>query len=217
VPTSIDGRSGRSALTRDAILATAERLFAEHGVVAVSNRLISEAAGQGNNTAVGYHFGSKRDLIRAIAQRHQLDIEARRSALMDRLGESDVLREWVECLIRPMTEHLASLPSPTWFARLSAQVATVPDLRTILDQDALGAPSLHVVLHHIERLSPVLPAAVRESRHQMVKQLLVHVCAERELVGAEAGVEVCWTTVSVHLVDAVTALWLAPWTPVPQR
>jgi cytochrome P450 len=51
------------------ILATTERLFAERGIHAVSNRQISEAAGQGNSAAVGYHFGTKADLVRAIARR----------------------------------------------------------------------------------------------------------------------------------------------------
>ena len=42
-------KSDRASSTREAILTAAERLFAEHGVYAVSNRQVSEAAGQGNN------------------------------------------------------------------------------------------------------------------------------------------------------------------------
>ena len=63
-------RAERAHATRELILTAAEQLFAEHGVVAVSNRQVSEAAGQGNNTAVGYHFGTKADLVRAIARKH---------------------------------------------------------------------------------------------------------------------------------------------------
>ncbi|MGW2103538.1 hypothetical protein ACWCPX_38890 [Streptomyces olivaceoviridis] len=37
-----------------------------------------EAAGQGNNAAVGYHFGTKVDLVRAVARRHAGHIEALR-------------------------------------------------------------------------------------------------------------------------------------------
>ena len=50
---------GQPSPTRELLLNTAERLFAEHGVAAVSNRQICEAAGQGNNYAIGYHFGSR--------------------------------------------------------------------------------------------------------------------------------------------------------------
>src|ERR1700686_2031953 len=59
-------RNDRASTTREAILTAAERLFAEHGVYAVSNRQVSEAAGQGNNAAVGYHFGTKADLVCAL-------------------------------------------------------------------------------------------------------------------------------------------------------
>ena len=74
-------RTDRASLTREAILTAAERLFAEHGVFAVSNRQVSEAAGQGNNAAVGYHFGTKTDLVRAIEHKHaHPDREAARAA-----------------------------------------------------------------------------------------------------------------------------------------
>lgn len=52
------------------LLAAAERLFAERGMHAVSNRQISEAASQGNNAAVCYHFGTRTDLLRAIESKH---------------------------------------------------------------------------------------------------------------------------------------------------
>ena len=50
-------RADRAGVSRELILTAAERLFAEYGVLAVSNRQVGEAAGQGNNAAVGYHFG----------------------------------------------------------------------------------------------------------------------------------------------------------------
>ncbi|MEE2045897.1 helix-turn-helix domain-containing protein, partial [Nocardiopsis tropica] len=62
-------RSERVAATRETILSAAERLFAEHGMAGVSNRQIGQEAGQGNNTAVTYHFGSKEGLVRAIVRR----------------------------------------------------------------------------------------------------------------------------------------------------
>ena len=67
-------RSARRDATRELILTTAERLFAEYGIEVVSNRQISEAAGQGNNAAVNYHFGTKADLVRAIMAGHNKDI-----------------------------------------------------------------------------------------------------------------------------------------------
>jgi len=75
-------RNDRASTTREAILTAAERLFAEHGVYAVSNRQVSEAAGQGNNAAVGYHFGTKADLVRAIESKHRIPIEQLREQMV---------------------------------------------------------------------------------------------------------------------------------------
>src|SRR3954451_4107889 len=117
-------RSERASSTQEAILVAAERLFAEHGVFAVSNRQISEAAGQGNNAAVGYHFGTKTDLLRAIVRRHSGRIDALREDMLARTGDALSVRDWVAVLVRPGTEHLAELGSPTWYARFGAQLMT---------------------------------------------------------------------------------------------
>ena len=53
--------------TRDLLLDTAERLYAERGLAQVSNRQIAEAAGQANNSVVAYHVGTKADLVAALA------------------------------------------------------------------------------------------------------------------------------------------------------
>src|ERR1043165_8563461 len=106
------GRTMRADATRELILDTAERLFAEHGVYAVSNRQVSEAAGQGNNAAVGYHFGTKADLVRAITRRRSAPTEVLRARMVaDRAGSTDV-RDWVTCLVRPVTDHLAAQTGP---------------------------------------------------------------------------------------------------------
>jgi len=102
----------RASATREAILTAAERLYAEHGVLAVSNRQISEAAGQGNNTAVGYHFGTRADLVRAIARRHSAAVEELRARMLAELGPGADLRDWVRCLVHPSTEHLARAGTP---------------------------------------------------------------------------------------------------------
>src|SRR3954447_16934904 len=104
----MNAKAARASATRESILVTAERLFAEHGVFAVSNRQISEAAGQGNNAAVNYHFGTKTDLVRAIVRRHAEDTERIRSRMVAEAAGSTSLRDWVACLVRPNAEHLAT-------------------------------------------------------------------------------------------------------------
>ena len=52
--------------TKEQIVLAAERLFAEHGIDGVSLRQIGVAAGNGNNSAVQYHFGTKDRLVQAV-------------------------------------------------------------------------------------------------------------------------------------------------------
>jgi AcrR family transcriptional regulator len=205
-------RTSRAETTRALILAAAERLFAERGVVAVSNRQIGEAAGQGNTAVVGYHFGAKEDLVRAVVRRHTSRIEGLRAeALAATEGSSDV-RDWVGCLVRPLTGHLDALGTPTWFARFHAQLTTEPGYREIVTQESLGSPALLATIEGLNRCLPDLPAEVRLERGDMTRLLLVHVCAERERALAEGAPtpRTTWDATATGLVDAIVGLWLAP-------
>ncbi|WP_274918398.1 TetR/AcrR family transcriptional regulator [Streptomyces sp. WZ-12] len=209
-------KAARSAGTREAILTAAERLFAEHGVSAVSNRQISEAAGQGNNAAVGYHFGAKTELIRAVVRRHAEPIDALRQRMLARTGASREVRDWVACLVRPGAQHLAELGGPTWYARFAAQLMTDPVLRELMIDEAFG-PSLAHTLDGLNRCLPDLPPPVRLQRGDMARHLMVHALAERERAladGATVG-HADWGTYADGLVDALSGLWLAPVTIAP--
>ncbi|GHH14843.1 TetR family transcriptional regulator [Streptomyces lanatus] len=205
-------REEQSGATRELLLTAAERLFAEHGVYAVSNRQVSEAAGQGNNTAVGYHFGTKTDLVRAIVRRHSTRIEEIRARLVADLADPDDVRGWVDCLVRPSLEHLAALGSPTWYARFCAQVVADPALHRIMVEEALTSPSLQTIIDGLNRCLPDLPAEVRVERGEMVRHLIVHVAAERERALAEhtPTPRSTWDAAATGLTDAVIGMWLAP-------
>ena len=204
-------RADRVNSTREAILVAAERLFAEHGVIAVSNRQVSEAAGQGNNTAVGYHFGTKADLVRAITRRHGERIERVRTRMLREIGDSATMRDWVACLVRPSTEHLAASGSPTTYARFAAQVMTDPALRTVMFEES-ASPSLRVILDGLYRCLPELPAPARAERGDMARQLIVHTLAERERALAEGTPtpRSSWHGAATGLIDAIVGLWTAP-------
>ena len=70
--------------TRTQILDAAEHLFAEHGFRGASVRAITDLAGA-NMAAVGYHFGSKAQLLAAVARRVIEPINAAQSTGLDRL------------------------------------------------------------------------------------------------------------------------------------
>ena len=211
-------RTERASSTQEAILVAAERLYAEHGMFAVSNRQVSEAAGQGNNAAVGYHFGTKADLVRAIERKHRGPVEELREQMVIDLlksGDSPAMRDWVACLVRPLTDHLAALGNPTWYARFAAQAMTDPAYYNIIVRGALSSPSLVQVVDGINRCLPNLPAEVHFERNIMARNLLMHTCADRERALA-AGVSMhqsSWRAAASVLIDAIVGLWLAPVTP----
>jgi AcrR family transcriptional regulator len=70
--------------TRTQILDAAERLFAERGFRGTSIRAITDLA-EANLAAVGYHFGSKAQLLTAVIRRVIEPIIAAQGAGLDRL------------------------------------------------------------------------------------------------------------------------------------
>ncbi len=206
------GRADRADGTREAILTAAERLFAENGVFAVSNRQVSDAAGQGNNAAVGYHFGTKADLIRAIVRKHNEQVEGLCQQMIDRLDDTASLRDWVDCLVRPLATHLTELGNPTTYARFSAQLMPDPSHRDLVSEESLGSSSVLHIIEGLSRCLPEMPPQVRVERNAMARQLIVHMFAERERALADGAPtsHSSWDAMATSLVDAITGLLLAP-------
>ncbi|MGQ4514278.1 TetR family transcriptional regulator [Streptomyces sp. DW26H14] len=206
-------RTDRGAGTRDAIMAAAERLYAEHGLSDVSNRQISEAAGQGNNTAVSYHFGSKAALVRAIMTKHGTLVDAVRQRHVEAVGDSDDVRDWVRCLVRPITEHLSTLGAPSRQAGFAVQVMTDPLMRVLVTDESLTREGLRRTLRGLGRcLRDTVPDDVRRERGEMARHLITHTCAERERVLAEGAREpgMSWERTADALEDALVGLLTAP-------
>ncbi|BBZ68091.1 TetR family transcriptional regulator [Mycolicibacterium insubricum] len=210
-------RRDRADATREAILAAAERLFAEDGIAAVSNRQISEAAGCGNNTAVGYHFGTKADLIRAIVRRHNEAVERICQQMVDGLGPDATLRDWVSALVYPLARYLTELGEPSWYARFSAQLMPDPAHRDIASAESLTSPA---VLRMIEGLRGALPGfseEVRVERNTMARHLIVAMFADREraVAAGQPTPHADWDSTAAAVTDAITGMLSAPVSAAP--
>lgn len=93
--------------TADHIKRVAMRLFAERGVDGVTVREIATAAGQKNHGIVGYYFGSKEALVRALVMDGAVALDSDRNARLDALeaaGGPGQVREIVDVLVRPVAE-----------------------------------------------------------------------------------------------------------------
>lgn len=102
--------------TRERLLRAGEQRFARDGVAGARLRDIVRDAGQANDSAVGYHFGSRDGLVGAIAARHVAAMDARRQAPSPDL--STLMRQ----LIEPTAELLAT-PDGRDFLRIIEQLA----------------------------------------------------------------------------------------------
>lgn len=155
--------------------------------------------------------------MRAIEYKHRGPVERLRDEMVADLRRSEGsadLRDWVGCLVRPLTEHLAELGNPTWYARFAAQAMTDPAYYHIVVKGALSSPSLVQVVEGINRCLPDLPAEVHFDRNIMARNLLMHTCADRErALAAGAAHHRSWRAAASGLIDAIVGLWLAPVTP----
>ena len=199
--------------TRSLLLDTAERLFAERGVATVSTREIGKAAGQANKSVVGYHFGTREDLVLAIAQRHSADIEQRRGALLSVRRASEGLAPWLSVLVEPITAHLASLGAPSFYARFLAHCMPDPQLHALVFADAMTSAAMRRAMREVNARLPSLPGPVFEARAAMTQHVIAHSCADHERMLARRppyALEQSWAELSGFLVDALVGLWRAP-------
>lgn len=123
----------RTAETRQRIVETSLRLFAEHGFKGVSVRDISAAAGV-NIASISCHFGSKQGLYRTIFETvldHDEDLFTEQMASVDRLlgraaGDPALLAAAVEGLVAGIVGRIATYEHAHWFSVLLARELAMP-------------------------------------------------------------------------------------------
>ncbi len=115
--------------TSAAILRAAERLFAERGFE-VSLREIGRSAGQRNNSAVQYHFGTRDRLIEALYAYRMVPINRRRLALIEEAcadGRKLNLEQIIDLGIQPLAEHVLAHRGSSSYARFVARLVLSGD------------------------------------------------------------------------------------------
>lgn len=204
---------------REQIVLTAERLFAERGVDGVSLRQISVEAGNGNNSAVQYHFGSKERLVQAIFEYRLPYLNERRRTLVALRCPAD-LRSWVECYVLPVLElgeqragrYLGFVAMLQRHGHLSfPEMLRRPGQEGVVDgiaeehfenaqqfRELMGLYMMHV------------PEPLRTHRIAQSMTFGVHAGAERELVRASGGNVLPFAVHVEDLIDCLTAFLGAP-------
>ncbi len=153
------------------MIEVAEKLIGERGLDSVSMRDVAGAAGQRNNSAVQYHFGSRDGLIMEILRRRlqALDVERQRRLVeVDDRGLGTDLSSLVRVLFEPIVDLLRAQPEATYYARFLQRVGPVmgpgvpeANLRTATDD---------VVVRLIDAMSH-LPRRVAFERIDLATQM----------------------------------------------
>lgn len=125
------GRPKGAAETRARLIEAAGRLFAEAGYSATSTRRLCRAAGV-NLSAIGYHFGGKRQLYEAVIEHVIVEAAGGREHLIalierglieadgNRDGLADLVAQVVNAILRTMIE----LAEPVWRMQLMGRILT---------------------------------------------------------------------------------------------
>jgi AcrR family transcriptional regulator len=192
---------------RERLVEAAACLFGAHGVEGVSLREVNVAAATGNASAVQYHFGDRKGLIRAVLDRHRPSVEARRHALLDvyESQAADDLRALAGAFVRPLVPELAN-PAGVGYLQVLADLVNRP--KPVLDpavtHDMTNSTSTNRWRMLIEPLMD--PAAVEMHRRFLAMQFTFTELARRARVRPEQNQQLF----ASHLIDMVTALLAAP-------
>ena len=125
--------------TKDKILDTAERLFADQGYAATSLRqVIAEA--EVNLAAVHYHFGTKDELLDAVVLRKAEPVNAARLAWLERVeaeaGDGPLAVEQVlEAFLMPTAEKAQRSPE---FVRLMGRIMAEDLMPSLVEKHFQG-------------------------------------------------------------------------------
>jgi len=178
--TSVAARSESAVgiATRERIMRSAERLFAERGIDAVSVRDITTDA-DANSAAIHYHFGSKVGLVEAILDWRAAEVGARRAAWLDRIeaADSPTLRDVVEAFVVPTAEMAADVDNggQHHIGFLAAVLANPALMQRVIDAFEPYTERFEVAL---DRVTPHLDRDVRELRLALAKDMVNRVIGQ---------------------------------------
>jgi AcrR family transcriptional regulator len=192
--------------TRARLVATAEHLFAEQGIDAVSLREVNRVAGTKNAVAVQYHFESRTGLIKAILHKHWPGIDARRHAMLDQYeadGSAD-LRVLASALVRPSAAKLADSDGGPSYLRISAQLLNRP-------QPPAGPAPNSDPLSSINRWRSVVEPLLPQDATRLHRRFTAMRFSAAELGRrASSGPHTDDPLFVSHLIDLVTGILVAP-------
>jgi AcrR family transcriptional regulator len=207
-----------AADTRTALLDAAERLVGDRGLE-VSLREVGAAAGQRNNSAAQYHFGSRAGLMAAVFERRMGPINESRQAMLDDLdaaGRGADGRALVEALVWPLTDAVGAEADGAYARFLSRVIAEGSFGGTGDEGRAPYTAAYREVRRRLGGHLGHVPPAIRPIRLDHAVQLVVHSLAAWEHSRAAGRPLPTADVMATDLTDCALAVLDAPST-APRR
>lgn len=203
--TTVRRRHASGETTRARLLETAERLFADRGIEAVTVREIQEGAGQSNASVLAYHFGSKTGLVHALVQWRNGGLDERRGQLIEQMsaeGRGADPRALVWLLVRPLVE---SVRAGEMYVPFLARLAENPRANTAYWPQDVADWSLETMPRLVGTALGDLPERLRRGRTVQLYNSVLNLLGEQVRSGHEIS------EVQLHnYVDAWVGLLTAP-------
>jgi AcrR family transcriptional regulator len=141
------------------LLEAAEKLVALRGDGGATNRAIILEAGQRHNSAITYHFGTRRALFDAVWEYRSAAVQRYRAPMLQDLA-APTLDDLVRVYVEPLARHLDET-TPSYWARFNEQslhrypLQLPTQLRTDLAraQGGLGLVTLLDVFERMQKLA----------------------------------------------------------------
>ncbi|MFE0027606.1 TetR/AcrR family transcriptional regulator [Amycolatopsis sp. NPDC059021] len=200
----------RAATTAQRLIVAAERLFAEHGIGAVSLRTVMQAAGT-NVAAIHYHFGSQEGLLDAVLRSRLDQVLGERKAVLTELPEGGITAgDLARAFVQPVVAVLAS-GGEHWIRLVGRLLASGGDELGVISESFFERNATFVEL--LERVSPGVPRRTLNFRLTQAMNVTLNVLGDtertRRLQGPGAAT---WTTdeIVADLVGIVASVLAGP-------
>ncbi|MEJ7935873.1 helix-turn-helix domain-containing protein [Sphingobium sp. AN558] len=192
---------------REAMIVTAERHFATHGMEGTSMRQIAIDAGQRNESAANYHFGTREGLIRAILGHRIPALNARRRRLLEdaKRAEGSVIspRTIASIFIFPMADEIFLNWRNCYWVRFISQLWAIEKFQYLADEFEARSSALFETNDLLQNIPHVDPAVLKV-RRDILRRDVVWGLSRVEALSFREGHALCELHIA-NLVDMIAA------------
>jgi AcrR family transcriptional regulator len=198
-----DRRNSIGKATRERIIITAERLFAQRGIGGPSLEEIGLTTGQRNKTVVHYYFGDRDGLVRAIIEHRAASTNGMRARMLADMiaeGRQPDVRSLVSIIVLPVAEQL--VPDNHYVGFL-AQL-------TLERGPFHPGDELTTVSEALRRLVPDLPPEIFDLRFALALDTNILTLAHIQRQGARRQSTVPLDLRVADLIEVISGVFTAP-------